>query len=87
MTLQITICLFIRIHTHTHILHPIFPLSLIPLKISFCVVFLSDINLHLFSILSFCPGNKMDTYCGSPPYAAPELFQGRKYDGPEVDGN
>lgn len=27
----------------------------------------------------------LSTWCGSPPYAAPELFEGRQYDGPKAD--
>ncbi|XP_018328680.1 serine/threonine-protein kinase SIK3 isoform X2 [Agrilus planipennis] len=33
----------------------------------------------------FTEGTKLSTWCGSPPYAAPELFQGFKYDGPKAD--
>ena len=33
----------------------------------------------------WCPGKKLDTFCGSPAFMAPELFLGMPYTGPEVD--
>ena len=33
----------------------------------------------------FSAGQALRTWCGSPPYAAPELFEGREYDGPRAD--
>ncbi|CAH8824316.1 unnamed protein product [Trichobilharzia szidati] len=45
-----------------------------------------NVKLADFGFSNLFDGSKkLDTFCGSPPYAAPELFQGRKYDGPEVD--
>ncbi|XP_069680653.1 serine/threonine-protein kinase SIK2-like [Periplaneta americana] len=33
----------------------------------------------------YTPGEQLATWCGSPPYAAPEVFEGKKYTGPEID--
>ncbi|KAI5608346.1 serine/threonine-protein kinase SIK2 isoform 1 [Silurus asotus] len=33
----------------------------------------------------FQPGQPLATWCGSPPYAAPEVFEGQKYEGPQLD--
>ncbi|XP_055601667.1 uncharacterized protein LOC129750686 isoform X3 [Uranotaenia lowii] len=34
---------------------------------------------------TFTDGIPLKTWCGSPPYAAPEVFQGVEYDGPRSD--
>ncbi|XP_011297559.1 serine/threonine-protein kinase SIK3 isoform X3 [Fopius arisanus] len=33
----------------------------------------------------YTPGVPLSTWCGSPPYAAPEIFEGKHYDGPRTD--
>ncbi|CAH8439902.1 unnamed protein product [Heterobilharzia americana] len=46
----------------------------------------NDIKLADFGFANnFDPTSQLDTFCGSPPYAAPELLNGEKYIGPEVD--
>ncbi|KAM3862467.1 serine/threonine-protein kinase SIK1 [Diretmus argenteus] len=30
-------------------------------------------------------GELLSTWCGSPPYAAPEVFEGKEYEGPQLD--
>nr|CAH8824174.1 unnamed protein product [Trichobilharzia regenti] len=46
----------------------------------------NDIKLADFGFANnFDPSSLLDTFCGSPPYAAPELLNGEKYTGPEVD--
>jgi len=45
-----------------------------------------DVKLIDFGLAAFTsPGRKLETHCGSPSYAAPEIVQRKPYDGPPVD--
>ena len=45
-----------------------------------------NIKIADFGFSNFwSPSSQLTTWCGSPPYAAPEVFEGAKYLGPEID--
>ncbi|XP_040580561.1 uncharacterized protein [Lepeophtheirus salmonis] len=51
---------------------------------------LLDLNMNIkiadFGFSNYFQENShLGTWCGSPPYAAPEVFEGKHYKGPEVD--
>lgn len=44
-----------------------------------------NVKLADFGISVPLDGSKLSTFCGSPTYAAQDLFLGEEYDGPAVD--
>jgi len=51
---------------------------------------LLDCNMNIkiadFGFSNFwSSSSNLNTWCGSPPYAAPEVFEGKQYEGPEID--
>ena len=55
-------------------------------------MWLSDVLPQTFTFISdfgfgnfYKSGEPLSTWCGSPPYAAPEVFEGKEYEGPHLD--
>ena len=59
------------------------PLTLPPLPPSLSLSLCSHADFGFGNF--FHPGEPLATWCGSPPYAAPEVFEGQQYEGPQLD--
>ena len=65
--------------------------SFIFLRPSYCVICWKIASIFECALLDFGFGNffqsgqNLNTWCGSPPYAAPEVFEGKLYEGPQLD--
>jgi len=45
-----------------------------------------NVKIADFGFSNYIKDDEMlKTFCGSPPYAAPEIFEGKEYDGPAID--
>lgn len=55
--------------------------SLLCLTLSINISLSADFGFGNF----YKTGEPLATWCGSPPYAAPEVFEGQQYEGPQLD--
>ena len=45
-----------------------------------------NVKIADFGFSNYTKENEfLKTWCGSPPYAAPEIFEGKEYEGPAID--
>ena len=56
-------------------------LSFLDLSLPLPSMWLTDFGFGNF----YNAGDPLSTWCGSPPYAAPEVFEGKEYEGPQLD--
>ncbi|MGH0189093.1 UNVERIFIED_CONTAM: hypothetical protein FKN15_033190 [Acipenser sinensis] len=74
---QVVSCLFFKDTSSAAVSHP----RSGSVFFFFLFVSLTDFGFGNF----FEAGEPLTTWCGSPPYAAPEVFEGQQYEGPQLD--